>query len=147
MAEINFFNKKEFEWADFQLRLSGADLTPKLRGLSVRIDADKEALFAGGKKAISIQTGNESYSGSLKVLFGALMDIWVAAVAAGATNPTDIEVDIIGTVVKKGTREVYNVIISGAEFPSIDFDLNQGDKFVEVTLAYLALDMKLVKGN
>lgn len=141
---IDFFDNKEFEHAELTVTVSGAPLT-KLRGLSGQVDADKETLFAAGRNGISIQTGNKTITGSLKMLFGALMDLWTASVAAGGDDPTDIEVDIIGKVVRRTNRKQYLITFEGVQFNTAGFSEDQGDKFVEVELPFVALRFRMVQ--
>lgn len=142
MPGFNFFDKKEVEWADFSLSFSGATMG-KVRGLTVDIELDMEHLHAAGNQPISIQGGNEKVSGMLKCLKGALDDIWMAAVAAGARNPLYIEVDLIGSFVKNGTRGVWKCVIPGVRISKVTYNMMQGDKFMDCELPFLALDMKV----
>lgn len=139
---IDFFDHKEVEYADLDVSVSGARLG-KLRGLTVAIEIDLEHLFGAGNKAISIQAGNERVTGSLKVLKGAVDDIWEASIKAGAPNPLYVEFDIMGTFKGSGSRPMKQLLISTIRLSKVEYSLMQGDKFMEIELPFLALDMQV----
>lgn len=142
MAFVDFFDRKEVEWADLDISFSGAKVG-KARGLTARIEIDLEHLFAAGNRTISIQAGNESTSGMLKVLKQAVDDIWAASIAAGARNPLYIEFDIVGSFKGVGTRPLKTLIIAGCRISAVEYNMSQGDKFMEIELPFLALEMKV----
>lgn len=135
---IDFFNSKEVEYSDLDVAVSGARLG-KLRGLTVATEIDLEHLFAAGNQAISIQAGNERVSGGLKVLKGAIDDMWDASIASGAKNPLYIEFDIMGTFKASGSRRLRTLLISTIRISKIEYSMMQEDKFMEVELPFLAL--------
>ena len=61
------FNSREYEWSDVTVVLAGRDVTG-IRGISYSPAQEKEALYAKGNKPHSIQRGNKSYSGSVRLL-------------------------------------------------------------------------------
>lgn len=144
MPGINFNNKKEVEWADLSLAISGATVS-KARGLTVALELDLEELFAAGNKAFSLQAGNQTASGSLKLLKGAVDDLWTASVAAGAPNPLFVEFDITATFKKYGTRGTWTCTILGARISKVEYSMMQGDKFMEIELPFKALDVKIAQ--
>lgn len=140
---MDFYNHKDVEWADLSVSFSGANIG-KLRGLVVDQDVEKEILHAAGNKGISIQVGNETITGTLKVLKQVLDDLWAAALLAGVSSPNYIEFDLVGTFKAVGSRPMKQIIIASCQFTKVGYAFNQNDKFMEIELPYLALDMKVV---
>lgn len=60
------FNSKEYEWSDVTVILGRKPLTG-IKGISYTVEKEKELLYGKGNEPISIQSGNKSYSGSLKL--------------------------------------------------------------------------------
>ena len=96
MSVLKFFNNDEQSWADMEVVIGGAVLG-KIRGINYSIESNDEELFAGGDEAISIQSGNITKNGSIKILKEALDNMHVAALAAKGRSVLDLRFDIVVT--------------------------------------------------
>jgi hypothetical protein len=140
-----FINSKEVEWKDITAYINGKRIV-KIREIARKKMTDKEALYAEGDKPFSVQSGNKSYEGSITVLVGALDDLNIAAIAAGGEDITDVSFDIVYSFRPRGIRALKTVLIEGAEIKEYEERMKQGDKFAEVTLPFIAMDIKTARG-
>jgi len=143
MAGVSFFDSKEAEWADMTVMFAGARLT-KIRGVRYKAAKDKQLLHAAGDSPISIQSGNRTYEGQIKVLKGALDDLNRAAIAAGGEDILDMQFDIVVTYKPKGTRALQTDTLVGVEVSDFEKGWEQGAKNMDVTLPIIF--MKLITG-
>jgi hypothetical protein len=133
MPSINFFDSKECEWADMTVMFAGSQLT-KIRGVQYKAMQDKDALHAAGNEPISIQRGNRSYEGQIKVLKGALDDMNDAAILAGGSDIMDVQFDIVITYRARGQRGLQTDTLQGVEIKEFEKGWEQGAKNMDVTL-------------
>src|ERR1700744_4271064 len=103
MPSIPFFDSKDCEWDDMSVLFAGATLT-RIRGVKYKAAKDKQLLHGAGDEPISIQSGNRTYEGQIKVLKGAIDDMNRAAQTAGGEDILDLQFDIVITYQAKGTR-------------------------------------------
>jgi hypothetical protein len=136
---MEFFDSAECEWADMAVYVAGAQLT-KIRGLKYRSSKKKELLYAQGDAPISIQSGNRSYEGEIKVLKGAIDDMNRAAVNAGAKDILDLEFDIVVVYAAKAMRALQTDVLVRCQVKDFQKGWEQGAKMMEVTLPILFLD-------
>jgi hypothetical protein len=136
---MDFFDSAECEWADMSVFFAGAQLT-KIRGLKYRSAKKKELLYAQGDAPISIQSGNRSYEGEIKVLKGAIDDMNRAAVNAGAKDILDLEFDIVVVYAARGTRALQTDVLVRCQVKEYQKGWEQGAKMMEVNLPILFLD-------
>lgn len=133
------FNSKQYQFSDIKVILLGRELEG-FRGVKYKVSTDKEVLFGRGKKGLSIQSGNETIEGELMLLQS---EVEALRAAVKAVNPlyklTDVSFDIVVTY---GDSTAVTDIIQGAEFTEYEKGMEQADKFMEVTLPFLALDVK-----
>lgn len=132
------FDSKEYEYSDITLFLGGRDVTG-IRGIKYGAKQEKEAVFAKGNKAKTIQRGNISIDGELTVLQSELETLR----AAGSGSILKLRLDAVvgyGNA-SNGDALIFDKI-SGIEFTEDVKELKQGDKFMEVKLPFIALDVK-----
>ena len=131
------FNSREYEWSDVSVVLANRDVTG-LRGVSYTATQEKEALYAKGNKPHGIQRGNIAYSGSIRLLQSELNALQVASGGSILNITTDI-------VVSYGNPTLGDVIhtdlIRGVEFTEEPRAINQNDKFMEIELPFIAIDV------
>lgn len=131
------FNSKEYEWSDVTVVMAGRSVTG-IRGISYTPAQEKEALYAKGNKPRAIQRGNKSYSGNVTILQSELD----ALTKAAGGDILDISVDLI---VAYGNPSKGDVIktdrLVGAEFTEVPTGMNQNDKFMEIQLPIIMLDV------
>ena len=131
-------NTREYEWSDIRLILGGVEITG-VRGIKYTPKQEKEALFAKGNKAHSVQHGNFSVEGSMSITQSELL----ALDAAG--NGSLLNIRSITAVVmygdpSKGIPPVSETI-KGISFTEAPRELKQGDKFMESEVPFIALDI------
>ena len=61
------FNSREYAWVDVNVVMLGREVVG-LRGIEYKSKRQKEALFASGRKARSIQKGKKEYEGTITLL-------------------------------------------------------------------------------
>ena len=132
------FNSREYEWADITIILGGRDLT-KIRAVKYKASREKEAVYGKGRKPIAIQSGNDAYDGE----FALLQSEYEALKTAGGGSIMGLSLD---AVVCYGNPSDGNAIqtdkLFGIQFTEAEKDWAQGDKFKEIKLPILFLDLK-----
>jgi hypothetical protein len=141
MPTIPFFDSKDCEWADMTVMIAGATIT-KIKGIKYKASQEKKLLYAAGTEPISIQSGNRSYDGEIKVLKGALDDMNRAALAAGGDDILDMQFDIVITYKAKGTRALQTDTLVSVEVSDFEKGWDQGAQSMEVSLPIVF--MKLI---
>jgi hypothetical protein len=133
------FNSSEYEWADVQVVMGGRSAVG-IRGVSYKESQEKEPLHGRGNKPLSIQKGNKTYEAEL-----ALLQSEVEAIlkkAGKKKGVTDIKpFDVVVSYVPRDSTKIITDIIKMAEFTENEKSLKQGDKFMEITLPIVALDI------
>lgn len=131
------FDTREYEWADVTVVMAGRDVTG-IRGVSYTSSQEKEALYAKGNKPHGIQRGNKSYEGSIRIL----QSEYDALNAAAGGDALDVNFDIIVAYGNPSKGDVIKTdLLSGVEITSKPKSLNQNDKFMEIELSILMLDV------
>lgn len=132
------FNSRQYEWADVTLFLGGRDLTG-IRALKYTEKMEREAIYAKGRNPYSIQSGNASYEGEISVL----QSEYEALVLAGGGSIMGLSLDAI---VSYGNPLNLDMVITdkviGIRFTEASKELKQGDKFMEMKLPFIALDVR-----
>lgn len=132
------FNSRQYEWADLSIVLGGRDLTG-IRGVKYTEKGEKEPLYGKGRYPQSIQTGNFSIEGEITVTQSEL----IALEQAGSGSILGLSVD---GVVSYGDPSLGQPMITdrivGISFTEAPKELKQGDKFMEVTIPFIAIMVK-----
>ncbi len=136
-------NGREYQWSDVSLILGGKDVTG-VQEISYSEKMTKEAIYGKGNKPVSIQQGNKSYEGEIKVLQSELESLHIAAKAAtGSASIMGISLD---AVVCYGNPAAGNVMITdrifGIQFTEDAKTFNQGDVNMSITLPFIAMDIQ-----
>ena len=137
------FDTREFEYADVKVKMLGAELTG-LRGLTYKKSQEKEPVYGAGNKPKAIQRGNKKYEGTLMLLKSDFDLLNKAATTAGYEDITDVPgKDLLMTVVyqKDSDSIIQTDILKTVEFTEYEDGMKQGDKFKEVTLPFICLDI------
>jgi hypothetical protein len=134
------FSTRQYSWSDVKIVVLGRTLTG-VQGIEYTRSVEKEYVYGRGSKPLAIQTGNESVEGTLMLLQSELEQL---TVAAKTINPTysilDIQFDIVVSY-GEGINSVTDVI-SGASITEYNKGLEQNDKYAEIELPFMALDIK-----
>lgn len=127
------FNSREYQWSDVTVITGGKDLT-KIRGVKYTEKIEREAVFAKGKHAHSIQDGNVMVEGEIAVL----QSDYEKMVKEGNGTVLSLNVD---TEVSYGNPPDTTTTdrIVGMRFTEAPKEFKQGDKFQEITLPFVAL--------
>ncbi len=132
------FDTREYEWADVTLVIAGRDATG-IRGISYTSSQEKEALYAKGNKPHGIQRGNKSYEGALRLL----QSEYDALNAAAGGDVLDVSFDVIVSYGNPSKGDVIKTdLLAGVEITSKPKSINQNDKFMEIELPIVMLDVK-----
>lgn len=132
------FNSKEYEWSDVCVVMAGRMVTG-IRGISYTSSQEKEALYAKGNKPHSIQRGNKSYSGSIRLLQSELD----ALEAAARGDVLDVSFNVVVSYGNPAKGDVITTdILMGCEITEVPKSINQADKFMEIELPLIILDIK-----
>ena len=132
------FNSREYEWSDVAVVIAGRMVTG-IRGISYTSSQEKEALYAKGNRPHSIQRGNKSYSGSIRLLQSELD----ALEAAARGDVLDVSFNLIVSYGNPLKGDVITTdILMGCEITEVPKSINQADKFMEIELPLIILDIK-----
>lgn len=129
---------REYEWADIGVVIAGRNVTG-FRNISYTKSQEKEALYAKGDKPHGIQHGNKSYSGTVTLLQSELDAIETAA----GGDLLNARMNIIVSYGNPSKGDVIKTdLISGLEFTEVPKGMAQNDKFAEIELPFIALDIQ-----
>lgn len=136
-------NGREYEWGDISLIVGGVPIVG-FRKVSFKHEREKEAMYAKGRKAHSIQSGNDKITGSITFTQS---QFEMLELATGG-NVLDAKVDIVVSfgaelnAVSVASAAISTNVIVGAEFTEYEKGMSQGDKFMEIPMPFVALDVK-----
>lgn len=134
------FNSKEFEWSNVTVLLLGRPITG-IRGITYSENQEKEVVYARGNKPRAIQKGNKSYEGSISILQSELEALYQAV----GTKKGLIDIpafDVVVAYIPEGSTTIVTDIVKNCEFTKSEKSIKQGDKFMEVELPVIALDIE-----
>lgn len=132
------FNSREYEWADVSVVAAGRMITG-IRGVSYTSSQEKEALYGKGNKPHSIQRGNKTFSGAIRLLQSELEALELAA----GGDALNISFNIVVAYGNPAKGDVITTdLLVGCEITEIPKGLNQNDKFMEIELPLVMLDVK-----
>jgi hypothetical protein len=127
------FDSREYEWADLNLVLGGRDIT-RFRGIKYTEKIEREPLYAKGRNPIAIQSGNASVEGEVTLLQSEVQ----ALINAGNGSVLSLSLDATITYGNPPDPQVSNRVL-GLRFTESPKEMKQGDKFMEITLPFVAL--------
>lgn len=134
------FDSLEYAWKDLEVALLGR---PLVRVLEVRytVEATKTKIYGRGKKALGIQDGNESVSGSITIGQGELEALVKAVQQVQPTAKiTDFSFDLSVSYVS--ASKIVSDRVVGCKFTSVPKSMKQGDASSEHQMGFEALDVK-----
>lgn len=131
------FNSREYEWSDVSMVVAGRMVTG-MRGVSYTASQEKEAVYGKGSKPHAIQRGNKTYSGSIRLLQSELEALEVAA----GGDALDVSFNIVVSYGNPSKGDLVSTdLLKGCEITEIPKTLNQNDKFMEIELPIVMLDV------
>ena len=107
---------------------------------------EKEVLYAKGRDGHSIQSGNNAVTGNITFT----QSTFEALEVATGGNILDAKVDIVVSYgAELNTTSVASAVIStevitAVQFTEYEKGMNQGDKFMEINVPFLALKIRKV---
>lgn len=129
------FNSRQYEWADLSLVLGGRDLTG-IRAVKYGEKIEREAVFAKGRIAHSIQSGNIMVEGEITVL----QSEYEALVKAGKGSVLSLSLDGLFSYGNPSNGDaMITDRVESIHFMESTKELKQGDKFMEMTLPFIAI--------
>lgn len=132
-------DSSEFGWNDISVSYMGRVLTG-IRGIKYKVKSDDDYLYGRGNKPLGIVSGNESVEGEIMLLQS---EFDAADEAIKTINPklkiTDVKVDIVWSFERDSVLKTE--IIKSAKVSEYERGLKQGDKFMEITMPFKALDV------
>lgn len=132
------FNSRQYEWADVTLVLGGQDLTG-IRAVKYTEKIEREPVYAKGRYPHSMQTGNASYEGEISLLQSEYDALEEAGNGSIMGLNLDCEVSF-GNPANGDALRTDRII--GLRFTEASKELKQGDKFMEIKLPFIALNIQ-----
>jgi len=133
---------KEAEWADLRVAIDGKTITG-IRDLSYEKTSDDEPLHGAGKEPLTIQSGNNTYEGSVKLLKNELDALNAAARALGYDDICEVpSIVITAAYLPKGGRTLKTDTLLGCKIGKMGQSLAQGAKYQEIDLPFKFLSKK-----
>ncbi len=130
-------NSREYEWADLTLILGGEDITG-IRAVKLSEKIEREPIYAKGRNPHTIQSGNITYEGEITLL----QSEYEKLVEAGNGSVLSIAVDgVFGLGNPSAGDDLITTRVSGIRFLEAAKELKQGDKFMEVKLPFICLNI------
>ena len=131
-------NGREYEWADLTLIAGGRDMV-EFRGISWKRKIEREAVKAKGREAFAIQSGNIDVDGEIMLLKSGYDKL----AKSGGGSVLGLNMDLMLSYGDPGSgNAITTKRINGVRFTEEGEDWKQGDKFTEVKLPFLALNIK-----
>jgi hypothetical protein len=131
-------NGRQYEFADLTLYLGGRDVSG-FRGIKYTTTQEKEALYGKGNRAMSIQKGNISHTGEISLTQSELETLK----ALGKGSVLNLS---LNAVVCYGNPANGDMLITdklfGIQFTEEAKEFKQGDKWMDVTLPFIAMDIQ-----
>ena len=132
------FNSREYEWADLTLILGGKDIT-EIRAVKYTEKIEREAVYAKGRNPHSIQSGNITYEGEITMLRSGYEKL----VKAGKGSVLALALDGLFSYGNPADGDaLLSDRASGVRFTEAAKEFKQGDKFQEITLPFICLNIK-----
>lgn len=135
------FNTKQYEWKDVVVVLGGSEVTG-IRGIEYTQKQEKEVYYAKGSIGHSVQRGNVSVEGKIS-----LSQAEYEAIRDASPNKSILGINV-NIAVSYGNPSNGDVMVTDeiqyCEFTEEPKAMNQGDKFMEIELPFIALNVKKV---
>jgi hypothetical protein len=133
-----YINGRQYEFADLTLYLGGRDVTG-FRGIKYTSKHEKEVLYGKGNRGMSIQKGNISHEGEISLTQSELETL--KALGKGSVLGLSLNAVVAYGNPAKGDVLITDKIIA-LQFTEEVKEIKQGDKFMEITLPFICLDIQ-----
>ena len=132
------FDSREYEWADLSLILGSEDIVG-IRSIKYKEKIEREPMYAKGRNPQSIQSGNIMYEGEIMMT----QSSYEKLVKVGKGTVLSLALDGLFAY---GNPSEGNAVLTkratGIRFTEAENSLKQGDKFMEVALPFVCLNIK-----
>lgn len=129
-------NSRQYEWADVTVIAGGRDLTG-IRAIEYNEAIEREPVYGKGRHAHSIQSGNVAVTGTITVLQSEL----IALEQAGGGSVLSLNVDVLVNYGNPPDSMRSDRLI-GVRFTEAPKSLTQNDKFMEIAIPFVALEVQ-----
>ena len=133
------FDSLQYEFADLTMELGVRTITG-FRGVKYTSKQEKELVYGKGNKPLHIQKGNIGFEGEVSMLQSELETLRAASTTKSILG---LRLD---AVVAYGNPSNGDTLITdkilGMEFTEDPKEIKQGDKFMEISLPFICLDIK-----
>lgn len=119
------------------LILGGGDMV-EIRAIKYKEKMEKEPIYAKGRQPHSIQAGNQAYEGEITLLQSGY-DKLVIAGAGSVLNLNLLGMVAYGNPMSGDAIRTKSLI--GLQFTEAENAMKQGDKFMEVSLPFICLNI------
>ena len=131
-------NGRQYEFADLTLVLGGRDVTG-FRGIKYTSTQEKETLYGKGNRGMSIQKGNIAHSGEITLTQSELETL--KTLGKGSVLNLSLNAVVCYGNPANGDMLITDKIF-GLQFTEEAKEFKQGDKWMDVTLPFICLDIK-----
>ncbi|MDR1896544.1 MAG: hypothetical protein LBR10_07130 [Prevotellaceae bacterium] len=131
-------NGRQYEFADLTLFLGGRDVTG-FRGIKYSTKQEKETLYGKGNRGLSIQKGNISHEGEISLTQSEMETL--KALGKGSVLNLNLNAVVVYGNPAKGDMMITDKLF-GIQFTEETKEFKQGDKFAEITLPFICLDIQ-----
>jgi hypothetical protein len=137
------FSSDEFAWKDLNVIIAGRKVTG-IQGIKIKTATEKEFIFGAGNLPRAIATGNKTTEGEVTLLQSEI-DLLDQAAQVALEDPTADLTDLPGVeiVMSYGSgNSLRTDILLGVQFGEYEKGMGQNDKFMAVTVPFMALAKK-----
>lgn len=137
----------ECSWSKFEVSLLGR-VAKSLRAFEAKKTVEKEHMYANGDEPQDIMSGNKKYEGKIKLLGYEVDMLNKTASDAGYEDITEVPHELIVITIsyrKRATDPLKSYVASGVGFTECGVSMEQGAKFREIELPFLAMNLKLAR--
>lgn len=128
---------KQYAWQDIRVKALGRSFVG-IRAVKYKGSSDDEHLHGRGKKPIAIQSGNETFDGEIVLLQS---EVIALTKGLGVVSLRDIRFDLVVTYKPADGGDVSTDTIKSVKVSEYEKGMTQGDKFMEITIPFLAMDI------
>jgi hypothetical protein len=137
------FDSREYSWSNITINLGGKKLGG-VQSVKYKYGTDKERVFGSGNKARAIQSGNTEVDGEV-ILLQSEYEKMAAAARVALGDPLAKVTELPGVdmvVAYTNGAKITTDVVYGLSFTEVEKGMAQNDKYMKITMPFLALDVK-----
>jgi hypothetical protein len=134
-------SSRTYSWSHIEIRLLGK-LLVEVTGIEWDHQQEMEFIYGKGTAPLDIAEGNESTTGNLSLLQGALEDVLDVSPEGKLVKLKDVDIQV--ALVKNPGDPMVRYSLSGIRFTSQPMSLKQNDKRMEVNCPFMALGYRRI---